>query len=95
MWLDIAEAPADVPATTAPSLESLEDRVRQPGPADGRRQPQLVAAGQEDAGRVAHGHDRGVVVGLRTGDRVERSDALDAEFPEHRAIAFARLETER
>ena len=55
MWLDIAEAPADVPATTAPCLEAVEDRVGEARPADGRRQPQLVAAGQEDAGRVADG----------------------------------------
>ena len=33
--------------------EALEDRVGQARPADRRRQPQLVAAGQEDAGRVA------------------------------------------
>ena len=27
MWLDIAEAPADVPATTAPCWKRVEDRV--------------------------------------------------------------------
>ena len=74
MWLDIADAPADVPATTAPCLEAVEDRVGQARPADRRRQPQLVAAGQEDAGRVADRQRRRLVVGLRPGDRVERPD---------------------
>ena len=50
---DTADAPADVPATTAPGLEARQDRVRQARPADHRRQPELVAAGHEDAGGVA------------------------------------------
>ena len=74
MWLDIADAPADVPATTAPVPEPLEDRVGEARPADRRGQPELVAAGQEDAGRVADRERRRLVVGLRPGDRVERED---------------------
>ncbi len=36
-------------------LEAIEDRVREQRPADRRRQAELVAAGQEDAGRIADG----------------------------------------
>ena len=81
MWLLIAEAPADVPATTAPVPEAVEDRVGEARAADRRRQPQLVAAGQEDAGRVAHRERGGLVVGLRPGDGVERPDASSRRAP--------------
>ena len=56
MWLrHRRRAGATCPATTAPCLEPVEDRVGEARPADRRREPQLVAAGQEDAGRVADG----------------------------------------
>jgi hypothetical protein len=95
MWLDIADAPADVPATTGPGLETVEDRVGEKRPTDRRRQPQLVAAGQEDTGRVTDGQDRGLVVGLWSGHRVERSHALDAELPKNGAVALACFQPER
>ena len=75
--------------------EPLEDRVGQAGPADRRGQAELVAAGHEDAGRVADGEGRRLVVGLRAGHRVERPDAVDAELAEDRAVALAGLEPER
>ena len=57
------------------------------GSASARRVPpivddeaQLVAAGQEDARRVADGERRGLVVGLRPGHRVERLDRRGAEL---------------
>ena len=78
MWLDIADAPADVPATTAPCPEPVEDGLGEERAADRRRQSQLVAAGQEDAGRVAHLADVRLVVRLLAGHRVERPDLADA-----------------
>ena len=95
MWLDIADAPAEVPGHHRAVLEAIEDGVREERPADRRRQPELVAAGQEDARRVAHGKHGGLVVGLRPGDGVERSDVLDAQLAEDGPVALARLEAER
>ena len=95
MWLLIALAPAEVPAIDRAVAEPLEDRVGQPRPADRRRQPELVAAGQEDAGRVLHEARCALVVGLRPGDRVERADPLDAQVGEHVAVALAGFGAER
>ncbi len=58
MWLLIADAPALVPGDHGPRAEAVEDRVGQARAADRRREPELVAAGQEHAGRVAHGEGR-------------------------------------
>ena len=74
-----------------PVPEPLEHRVGQAGPADRRRQPELVAAGQEDARRVADRERRGLVVGLRPGDGVERPDVGDAKLREDLAVALAGL----
>ena len=95
MWLDIADAPADVPRDHGPVAEPLQDRVREPRAADRRRQPQLVATGQEDARRIADRQGRQFVIGLRPGDRVERMDPRDAELTEHRLVPLARLEPQR
>ena len=76
-------------------LEPFEDSVREPSATDRRRQTELVAAGQEDAGRVADGRDGGLVIGLRPGHGVERPDVLDAEFTEDRAVPLASLESQR
>ena len=95
MWLLIADAPADVPAITAPSWKRSDDRVGQARPAEGRAEAELVAAGQEDPGRVAQGPDRRLVVGLLAGDRVDRPHGRHAQLAEDRAIALARLEAQR
>ena len=72
MWLDIADAPADVPATTAPWRNRSRIASARRVPADRRGEAELVTAGQEDAGRVAD-RERGLlVVRLGAGDRVER-----------------------
>jgi hypothetical protein len=75
--------------------EALQDGVGETGPTDRRRESQLIAAGQEDAGRVADRQRGGLVVGLGTGHRVERPDLSDAELGEDRAVALAGLQTER
>ena len=95
MWLDIAEAPADVPATTAPCWK----RSRM---ASARRVPPIVDESRSwlppvrkmpVASRTARAAR--LVVGLRPGDGVERPDALDPELAEDRAVALAGLEAER
>ena len=73
MWLDIALAPGARARDDRALPELVEDRVREARPADRRRQAELVAAGQEDAGRVADGERRRLVVGLGPGDRVDAS----------------------
>ena len=74
MWLLIARGAGARPGDDRPVPEPLEDRVGQARAAERRREPELVAAGQEDAGRVADGAGDGLVVGLRPGHRVERPD---------------------
>ena len=83
------------PRDDRPVAEPLEDRVGQARPADRRREAQLVAAGEEDARRVADRERRGFVVRLRAGDRVEGPDAGDAQLAEDVAVALAGLEAER
>ena len=74
--------------------EPLEDRVGEPRPADRRGEPELVAAGQEDAGRVADREGRRLVVRLWPGHRVERPNVGDAELGEDLAVALAGLGAE-
>ena len=83
------------PGHDRPVLESIEDRVRQARPTDRRGQSELVAAGQEDPGGIAHRPRRGLVVGLRPRHGVERPDRRDAELREDLAVAFAGQRTER
>ena len=77
-----------------PVAEPLQDRVGEARPADRRGEAELVATGQEDAGRVAHREGRLLVVGLWARDRVERDDPGDAELTEHLLVALARLEAQ-
>ena len=76
-------------------LEPIEDRVGEARAADRRREAQLVAAGQEDAARVADRDGRRVGVRLRPGDDMQRADATRAELAEHDAVALAGLGAER
>ena len=52
MWLAMADAPALVPATTAPCAVAIDDRAPEQRAADDARQAQLVATGHEDRRRV-------------------------------------------
>ena len=60
------------------------DRLGERGAADRRRQAQLVAAGQEDARRVANDARRVGVVGLRSGGRVDRVTSAAPSSPKTR-----------
>ena len=95
MWLDIAEAPADVPATTAPcrNRSRIASASRVPPIVDDSRSWLPPVRKTPVASRIAS--VARVVVGLRPGDGVERPDLLDAELREHRAVPLARLQPER
>ncbi len=75
--------------------EAIQDCVGQAGPADRRAQPQLVAAGQEDARRIADGRHEGLVVGLAAGHRVNGLEALDAELSEDLTVSLTRFRAQR
>ncbi len=95
MWLDIAEAPAVVPATTAPSRNRSMIASARSVPPIVELQAELVAAGHEDPGRVADGGGVGLVVGLGAGHRVERADPRDAQLAEDLAVALAGFHAHR
>jgi hypothetical protein len=74
MWLLIAEAPALVPERRA---------------ADGRRQAELIAAGQEDAACLVHRVDVARLGALRPRRGVNRRDLGCAKLTEHLAVQLA------
>ena len=67
MWLLIARRAGARAGDDRALPEALDDGLREARAADRRRQAQLVAAGQEDAGGVAHRARRCLVIGLRRG----------------------------
>src|SRR5439155_22921192 len=75
--------------------EALEDRLREERAADRRGQAELVAAGQEDAGRIAHLASERRIVRLDARHRVHGSDRADAEPSEDLAVALAGKGPER
>ena len=91
----MALAPALVPRDDRAVAVALEDRLRQVRAADGGREPQLVAAGHEDAGRVAHQARAVIVVGLRARDRVDRVHLVRAELGEDLAVHLAGQRAQR
>ena len=95
MWLDIAEAPADVPATTAPcrNRSRIASARRVPPIVDDSRSWLPPVRKTPVASRTATAAR--LVVGLRAGHGVERPDPRDAQLPEDAPVALAGLEAER
>ena len=88
-------APADVPATTAPRRCASTIASPRGVPQTIGRQLQLVAAGHEDAGRLAHGLDQVGVVGLLAALGPDGHDLAGAQPPEEGVVHLDDLVAER
>ena len=69
------------------AAKPLQNRIREPRPADRRGQPELVAASQEDSGCVADSEGRRLIVRLWPRHRVERPNVRDTKLSEDLAVA--------
>ncbi len=95
MWLLMARGAGTRAGHHRPGGEARLDRLGEARATDRRRQAKLVAAGQEDAGRVTDRERGGLLVGLRPGDDVERPDPRGAQLHEDVAVPLARFGAQR